>query len=208
MKRTMSIALCVAIIMFSVVACKKKKSDVTTTITPTNQFTDTRDNQTYATVTIGTQTWMAQNLNYTTANSKKPCTTGADSCKNRGLLYPFADALTACPSGYHLPSNSEWDALEMALGATDTATYGSTVVGTVIGTKLRVGGSSGFNALMTGNWTNTYGQAGIATYFSTSTGSIPLDAMYMRRLTASDPGIYRVSNTSTSFAFCVRCLKN
>ena len=211
MKKNMSLALCVAVIMFSVVACKKKKNDVTTTTTtttPTNQFTDSRDNQTYATVTIGTQTWMAQNLNYATSNSKNPCTTGTDSCKNRGLLYPFTDALTACPSGWHLPSNTEWDMLEIALGATDTTTYGSTV-GNVIGTKLKAGGSSGFNALMTGEHVGSnYSQAGISTVFSTSTGSSSSGQMYMRRLSAADLGITRVNNTSTTFGFCVRCLKN
>jgi uncharacterized protein (TIGR02145 family) len=78
-------------------------------------FTDSRDSKTYKTVKIGSQTWMAENLNYETSGSK--CYGNSpDSCAKYGKLYTWNAAKTACPSGYHLPTNDEWSTLVKAAG--------------------------------------------------------------------------------------------
>ena len=66
--------------------------------------------QIYKTAFIGSQYWMTENLNLETDESF--CYNNDDSkCEQYGRLYTWEDAKTACPSGWHLPSEAEWQTL-------------------------------------------------------------------------------------------------
>jgi uncharacterized protein (TIGR02145 family) len=88
--------------------------------TAKNTLTDSRDGKSYQTAKIGTQIWMAENLNYDAEGSE--CY-GNDptNCQNYGRLYDWNTAMKACPVGWHLPNKDEWNVLVNFAGGYEIA---------------------------------------------------------------------------------------
>jgi uncharacterized protein (TIGR02145 family) len=145
--------------------------------TPSNSITDADGNK-YATVIIGTQTWMAENLKTTQyinnggfaytaeanniwANTYNPCYCWYNNeSKNKeiyGALYnwPAISIEGLCPSGWHVPSEDDLTVLVNFLGGEDVAGGKLKEQGTVHWESPNTGATneSGFGALP-GGWRN------------------------------------------------------
>lgn len=193
-------------------------------------FTDTRDGQVYKYVKIGAQTWMAQNLNYKVDNSWCYDDSTAN-CATYGRLYQWAAAMGLsstynsttwggslphqgiCPSGWHVPSDTEWGVLLAYVGA-DSARIklSSTSVWDSCSGCLWPHGHGtnayGFNVLSAGYryYDGTFYNPGSDANFWSSSESDASFAWY-RFFYYTYVRVYRYHNLKTN-GFSLRCLEN
>jgi len=183
-----------------------------------NNLTDLRDGKVYPTIQIGTQCWMQKNLNYGT--SLQGTTEQTDNCINEkycyddiaancnlyGGLYQWDELMAynstpgaqgLCPPGWHVPIQTEWNALFTFYQ--NQALAGKPLQDSIL---------NGFKAKESGNvYSNiSWKFQGFATIYWTSNPFSTIKALShgMNVLDFSVSDYY--SNRSNAFA--VRCLKN
>ena len=189
-------------------------------------FLDKRDSNIYRIVTIGSQTWMAENLNYELANSY--CyRDSVSNCAKYGRLYKWAAAVGksegecgygktcslpsgniqgVCPEGWHLPSKAEWKTLINTVGELSS--------GKIL--KSQNGWSSGGNgtdslgfSVLPAGYRDDYGYfnyAGSGTNFWSSTENSNKYAYVMVLLYNNDYASFGSDNKSDGHS--VRCLQD
>jgi uncharacterized protein (TIGR02145 family) len=213
------------------------------------------DNNTYNTVSIGTQCWIKENLRAKRYNDGSEIkfdasggTTGSvsgqtwgaltygahtiyrhDSTANPsnlttyGYLYNWyavkGIAITGsttykniCPTGWHVPSDSEWTTLTTYLGGESVAGSKMRTTGASLWTSPNTGAdnSSGFSALPGGSRSSngSFGYINSNSFFWSATDIYGTNA-YTRSLAHNDNGVGRGFSSSTyPYGASVRCLKN
>ncbi|NJK96196.1 MAG: hypothetical protein HC905_15925 [Bacteroidales bacterium] len=182
------------------------------TFKTTNQFatstvTDPRNGKTYNTIQIQNRWWMAQNLSY---NRPESWFYNNDSAgfSTYGRMYTWQQALTACPSGWHVASDNEWKELELALGMDAGVVDNEGWRGTDQGYQMFADSSSGFEVLFGGqrySSGNFQDVTTIGTYW-TSTESGPDNAWY-RGFNSARGDIHREDYSKLN-GYYVRCTQN
>jgi len=211
--------------MFSVFTNSCKKDDINT-----NTFTDSRDGTVYKTVKIGNQVWMAENLKYlpsvvspgtgleTTpyyyvneyAGTNVTNAKATSNYKTYGVLYNWAAAVNACPTGWHLPSDAEWKELTDYLGETSVAGGKLKETGTTHWTSPNIGATNetGFKALPGGYRakSGSFGNVGNGGSWWSATELNASNAWY-RRMNNYDSNVFR-SNDNKGYGLSVRCVRD
>jgi len=161
-----NLILYIPFLLLTITSCHKEKEDPRTgrttavfNISKTYGSVKDIDGNEYKTITLGTQTWMAENLRSTHYQNGDPIsnvkgetdlsqwgnlTTGAycsynnssnaDSIATFGFLYngyAAIDIRNIAPAGWHVPTDVEWDTLEtfVAAGDAETLPIGNGVAG-------------------------------------------------------------------------------
>jgi uncharacterized protein (TIGR02145 family) len=189
-----------AVVVISLVAMNKA------TLQDVGTMTDGRDGTIYKTVTIGKQTWLAENLIYDMNGSY-----WYNNKKNggKGKLYSWEAAKTACPQDWHLPTDKEWQELEVALGMDATQADDIGFRGIDQGKQLKVKGKSGMNLHLGGfrHTDGSYGGLNENGFYWTATPHMTEGTAYRRSLNSGSDQVYRTNHDAT-YSYSCRCVKD
>jgi uncharacterized protein (TIGR02145 family) len=196
---------------------------------------DERDDQLYSNIQIGSQCWMAENLNvgtmipgldamYNNGVIEKYCyNNDPQNCNIYGGLYQWNEMMHystqqgiqgICPAGSHLPTDDEGSVLGDFLGGATIAGSKMKSTGTIeAGTGLwhapnsGATNASGFTGIPGGlrNMAGIFGNLGNNALFWSSTSTG--EAAWSRTLSYNVPSMGRAGNYKV-YGFSVRCLKN
>jgi len=198
----------------------------------------------YSTVQIGEQCWFAENCRFlpevspsSEGSETEPYYyvynyngTDVESAKSTdyyetyGVLYNYSAVMSGgiCPSGWHIPSDEEWQTMEMSLGMSEADAASEGWRGTDEGDKLKstsgwlfygVDGngsnSSGFNGLPGGNRDDYDGFFNAEYYGMWWSPSESGDHRWLRNLGYSNyDGVYRVYTNNQKIGLSARCLRD
>ena len=199
-------------------------------------FTDARDGKTYNTVLIGTQCWMAQNLDVGTRINgasgqtnnntiEKYCYDDLNAnCDIYGGLYLWDEMMNyttssnsnpsgrqgICPGGWLVPSDADWSQLTIFLGGTAAAGGAMKETGTLHWANPNVGAtnSSGFTGLPGGfrQTSGTFSSLSYMGYFWSSTEGSTTTS-WSRYLNNGYTNLYRYAYAKMD-GFAGRCIKD
>jgi uncharacterized protein (TIGR02145 family) len=206
---------------------------VLTAINKAQTITDV-DGNTYNTVSIGTQTWFKENLKTTKYNDGTdiPLVTDAtawvaltttaycwynnDAATNKstfGALYNWYTVNTGklCPSGWHVPTDAEWNTLTAFLGGEGVAGGKLKEIGTTHWGSPNAGAdnSSGFTALpggCRGGDHGTFGLIGNTGYWWSSSEGFASNAWYLSMYSITS-NVYS-NDVHKYHGFSVRCVRD
>jgi len=210
-----TILLCSTTITF--INCNKNVAEPDPQTWNYSTFTDTRDGKTYKYIRIGNKDWMAENLAYETVNGSWEAGGSPQFGAKYGRLYTWDAAKEAVPSGWHLPSDSEWKELEIIAGMSQNDADNIEFRGTNEGSKLK--SISGWSE--NGNGTDNFGFCALPGGYRSNSGTFFVVIWYGYWWTSTDinsSAWYRMTNYYSSSVnrnlsfkgdgYSVRCVRD
>jgi uncharacterized protein (TIGR02145 family) len=179
-------------------------------------FTDIRDGKIYPTIQIGSQCWMAANLNFgsnivSSQDQRDNCqpehycyNDNLINCNINGGLYQWDELMQydntpglqgLCPPEWHIPTEADWNIL-----------FANYINNAFAASPLKYSGFSGFNALLSGarHINKSWDLQGFATFFWSSTPH-GVNKVWTHEMNDTDPSV-SLYPAFRSNAFSVRCL--
>jgi uncharacterized protein (TIGR02145 family) len=152
-----------------------------------------------STIKIGNQEWMAKNYDLPMPNSFYY---ERDSVNNveEGRMYFFSSAMAACPKGFHLATDEEWQTMVNFLGGDSLAKV-----------KLMKGGETGMNLTLSGyrsanSANDLFGKKGEIGFYWTST--VKAEQVAYGRTIDKSSNLIESKGYRRANAFSVRYLKD
>ncbi len=174
-------------------------------------YLDARDGKTYKTVEIGSQVWMAENLNYESESSNAIFSRNTGLADIFGRLYCWEVAKEVCPDGWHLPSDADWTLLADHLGGEAVAGGIMKEMSTYwVSLHEEASNKSGFSALPGGllekPTDGSYPYMGEMGFFWSTQEKSRSDAWF--RYVKYDGTLLKAGSGDKENGMSVRCLKN
>ncbi|MDR2578413.1 MAG: InlB B-repeat-containing protein [Chitinispirillales bacterium] len=189
-------------------------------------ITDQRDGRVYRIVTIGIQTWMAENLNWAGDNGNLGAcyANSASNCNSYGRLYDWNTVMNGtssssaspsgrrgiCPAGWHVPSDAEWTTLTNIVGSSNAGTKLKSTTGWHTGSGYVPGTDDfGFSALPGGyGWSigfDFYNAGNYGSWWSATEGTV--SSAWNRYMYWGSSNVYSTADSKMSL-YSVRCLRD
>ena len=177
-----------------------------TNINCQEKFTDPRDGNIYKTITIEGKIWISENLRYKALQGAYFFDNDPNNIPVYGVLYEWKTATKACPSGWHLPSGSEFQMLVNNFDRSETW-------------DKKAPGPSAFGIQLAGmqDYEGIFAEIGESGYYWTSTEYDINNAEYFSYLLINKMQVIDISRkadvadihgSEKSNKYSVRCVKN
>ena len=192
------------------------------------------DGNVYNTVTIGTQTWTAENLKTTRYNDGTAIPLVTDSIgwyintdaycwydndeatygNTYGALYNWhtVSSTKLCPTGWHAPSENEWTTLaDYISGDGHTDAVGKSLKATTIWQIGEAGTDDyGFSAVPSGSrlWSGEFRNSGIIAHWWSTDEGVSEVSGYSCTIFDIGDRLYRSRTAGKSNGFSIRCIKD
>ena len=222
--------VCLAAFALVLASCSSDDDDTPAKVAPTAEgtFVDTRDGHEYHWVKYGNLDWMTENFSYDINDANNSSIyqpdydfynkTNTEYLAKYGRLYTLNGALKACPEGWRLPTDADWQNLERTLGMSAKDAAGTdwrghvahsmfTMQGDTCALNLLLGGYyDSYWGMGTSFWRymSTYGYYWTATADTTKSGQY----YYFRKMAYNRVAVYRQSMEPSNYMLSVRYVRD